>query len=1682
MIDFYVLLPIKPIQYLNQNVFMKLIFTLVTSLLLTAFTFAQLDRQYTFTETSGTYTPVSGGIQQNFCSNSYSPLVIPIGFAFNFGGTNYTSSYMSTTSGTHYTAGYIILGSNTSDPNAPRISALEFSVNCNTGVTTKVEGLAPYRVCIIQTQGDDFSAYCSSGGAANWKTCQIRLYETTNVIELTYGNFTWNELPSHWGGNGYCGTQMVPTKLGLIKGNDSMMLSTAGKYGWNNVALKPGLASINKLYTPYLAGKIFRFTPITATTCASNPVSAGTATVIDNYVDKNTAVTFQVTGSSSSPALSFQWQQSADSLTWSDISGATKPFLTRTISGPGWYRRKTTCEGGGATYISTPAKITVKPFYESYCIPIDAYANDANYCAFVGIQGTTLSSSTTIRTRNFNQPYERFAPVGNRTGDVARGVAYTYTFSRMSQTSVYFWLDVNRNGVFEDNEKLNPTNSFSPFSYTIPPTADTGLTGMRVRALLFANGSSTGACDTHTDYCETEDYTIRIVAAACTSTPSGGNTTTNKTSVCGTDSITLKVTGASGQEGITFQWQSSADSTNWSNITGATGDSLRTAQNATTYYRRRIACSTFENFSAPVKVSSIVLQGGTASSTVPTHTCGFGQFACVVAGGTPGTYQWQQSADSINWTNIAGATGDVLTTSATATTFYRRQVSCTGGSIVFSSGTKVTVTAPMGGTALAADTVNCGSNNILVTVTGSSYNPGLSFQWQSSADGNNWSNISGATTDSLRTTLFADTWYRRQTGCGSFTVFSIAKKITIKGPLAGQATANSTAVNCGDSTILGNTLNIAGHTYQWQQSTDSITWSNISGATNATCTARPLGTTWYRRMASCGGLGNASIPVKVSINAMDGGITNPIHIPNNGCPMYQTHYSVSGGSTGSYQWQLSTDSTNWSDIPGATSASMYYDPQQPVLWFRRKVTCVNGSASALSVPAKSVYPGPTNPASSSPFQLVNSGGDTLQCGQTHTQLAVPSMMTNPNGVTFTWQNSVDSVNWVDLAPPQANYYFDVYPAATAYYRCKISCVSLSAYSTVKRIVVVGSLSNNSTTVRGTGRTCPGSSFTVAVINAGDTTGATYQWQRSADGSNWTNISGATSSVLTTTQTAATWYRRSITVPCGNQQTYSAPLQLAMDPFYKCYCQPVNQNSCNNATVVNVKMNEPAGSGAIVNPSSCNNAPQGNGFNALPGGYIIFNPGPFRTTTLQRTETYNAEVTAQTNIPTAAAPWERADVFIDFNQNGIFENGERFSRKLNRSTNPSVGLLGMEIRIPANALTGTTGMRVRYHADTLAAAACDTLQYGETEDYTITIGTNPLPSIASGLPYNTCVPGTTVIIKNSNNNTNTWQKLYDVNGAVIAEINARGNQLDTVKTTVYVNNGPVQQDLNGRFYLDRNVSIQPKVQPGSAVGVRLYLTAAELAALQAVDPQANVNNLNITKVGTNCPAQPNSNNTFIVTNSAQGYLGNYYLEFDVNSFSSFFMHRGSALAAVLGNWQVQPQGYQNKLTWATTLERNCAYFEVESSADGLAFNKIGTVISQAVNGNSAGTLQYGFTDGNAPAATVYYRLKIADKQGGITYSKVLKVTGNSIEQLMISQLQPNPAASSTQLTVVAPGKTELLLLITDHTGRIVQKQNVQLVRGENKVIIRLDLLAKGVYAVKGICSDGCNKLLRKLIKQ
>lgn len=70
-------------------------------------------------------------------------------------------------------------------------------------------------------------------------------------------------------------------------------------------------------------------------------------------------------------------------------------------------------------------------------------------------------------------------------------------------------------------------------------------------------------------------------------------------------------------------------------------------------------------------------------------------------------------------------------------------------------------------------------------------------------------------------------------------------------------------------------------------------------------------------------------------------------------------------------------------------------------------------------------------------------------------------------------------------------------------------------------------------------TCAGTSFTLSVANTPTTYGLTFQWQSSADGSSWQNITGATAPGHTLTQSAAAYYRRAIT--CSGTTAYSAPV-------------------------------------------------------------------------------------------------------------------------------------------------------------------------------------------------------------------------------------------------------------------------------------------------------------------------------------------------------------------------------------------------------------------------------------------------------------------------------------------------------------------------------------------------------------
>ncbi|UPK71780.1 gliding motility-associated C-terminal domain-containing protein [Chitinophaga filiformis] len=101
-------------------------------------------------------------------------------------------------------------------------------------------------------------------------------------------------------------------------------------------------------------------------------------------------------------------------------------------------------------------------------------------------------------------------------------------------------------------------------------------------------------------------------AAACTGVPEAGTTATTATNVCGGNSFTLSLTGNTAATGLTYQWQSSADNTNWTNIPGANTAFLNRTQAASTYYRCVVTCTasgSSDNSTAVQVVSPALIHG-----------------------------------------------------------------------------------------------------------------------------------------------------------------------------------------------------------------------------------------------------------------------------------------------------------------------------------------------------------------------------------------------------------------------------------------------------------------------------------------------------------------------------------------------------------------------------------------------------------------------------------------------------------------------------------------------------------------------------------------------------------------------------------------------------------------------------------------------------------------------------------------------------------------------------------------------------------------------------------------------------------------------------------------------------------------------------------------------------------------
>lgn len=155
----------------------------------------------------------------------------------------------------------------------------------------------------------------------------------------------------------------------------------------------------------------------------------------------------------------------------------------------------------------------------------------------------------------------------------------------------------------------------------------------------------------------------------------------------------------------------------------------------------------------------------------------------------------------------------------------------------------------------------------------------------------------------------------------------------------------------------------------------------------------------------------------------------------------------------------------------------------------------------------------------------------------------------------------------------------------------------------------------------------------------------------------------------------------------------------------------------------------------------------------------------------------------------------------------------------------------------------------------------------------------------------------------------------------------------------------------------------------------------------------------------------------------------------------------------------------QLNWETASELNSSTFSIERSDDHHQFTEIGTVKAR---GNSNNTSTYTFTDPDRKATgnqlTLYYRLKVSDRNGDTEYSEVIPVANFSNNSLL---LYPNPV--SDQVSIKTSDEFEQSsLAITNQLGEEI---TCGISKTEEGIItINTTHLKSGLYLIKMRSND------------
>ena len=160
------------------------------------------------------------------------------------------------------------------------------------------------------------------------------------------------------------------------------------------------------------------------------------------------------------------------------------------------------------------------------------------------------------------------------------------------------------------------------------------------------------------------------------------------------------------------------------------------------------------------------------------------------------------------------------------------------------------------------------------------------------------------------------------------------------------------------------------------------------------------------------------------------------------------------------------------------------------------------------------------------------------------------------------------------------------------------------------------------------------------------------------------------------------------------------------------------------------------------------------------------------------------------------------------------------------------------------------------------------------------------------------------------------------------------------------------------------------------------------------------------------------------------------------------------------------GNRTSLQWNITQNESIRQFIIERSYDNKIFAPVGHINGTMLQGNS----DYSYKDDpdlSIASGTIFYRIKLIDKNGISSYSKVVAVV-SKVNLTSGIKVMPNPVRSQAFITINTEQPTGTIgeISLANTAGNVVRKTNVVINNASTVINLEnLDNLPAGIYFIK-----------------